>query len=401
MQQHKILILILFTVVVALQFNQAQAKEDGTPLVIWTSNENLREGINALKTDFEQEFSRKIEVEVLNKDLVAQFKTAALAGKGPDILCWANDVVGDLANSGLIAPLTILPKIKKQIIPVALEAFTYQGKIYGYPYDIESIAMITNRNLIKTPPRSFAEIFKLHQQKITPPGNYLFLYDISSFFFSFPLLSAGGGYIYKSDNGTLDVADIGMDNKGAVLGANIIKKLIDQSIIPTSTDRSIAFSKMKEGKLAITIDGPWAIGELIKAKIPFTISPIPTIAGHRPKPFVGSHGFIVRRSSHNKELAFEFIENHLISKHGIKTLYKYDPRGPARLDALAELKRTHPELKGFIMSAKHGIPLPNVPEMSAVWGPMGNALSFIINGRKDVADALALAVKQIKATIQK
>ena len=62
---------------------------------IWTSSENVAKAINKLTAPFEKKFNAIVKVTVLNKDLTTQFKTAALSKKGPDILCWAHDVVGE------------------------------------------------------------------------------------------------------------------------------------------------------------------------------------------------------------------------------------------------------------------------------------------------------------------
>ncbi len=55
-------------------------------LTIWTSSENVARALQSLTPAFEKDFQEKVTITVLNKDLTTQFKTAAIAGKGPDIL---------------------------------------------------------------------------------------------------------------------------------------------------------------------------------------------------------------------------------------------------------------------------------------------------------------------------
>ena len=74
-----------------------------------------------------------------------------------------------------------------------------------------------------------------------------------------------------------------------------------------------------------------------KAGIPFAVAPIPSIGGMTPRPFVGVHGFMIRRSSKKKDLAQEFVEKYLVSKKGVSLLYEMDPRGPSRYDVMKEL----------------------------------------------------------------
>lgn len=369
-------------------------------LEIWTSNENIKNALAKLTPQFEQEFKKKVIISVLNKDLTTQFKTAALSGKGPDILCWAHDVVGELAASGIIEPINLDPKLEKKLLPVAVQAYTFQERLYGYPYDLEAVALIYNKDILFDLPNSMEELISISEQFNKKENLHGFLYDFANFFFSFPFLSANGGYIFKNDGKGFDVTNIGLANSGAIKGAEFIQSLASKKIIPTSTDRSIAFNKMTKGHLAATIDGPWAINDLKKAKINYGIAPIPTINGKKPRPFVGTHGFMIRKSSKNKDLAKELIEGYFMTKEGIRKIYEADPRGPSRIDVIEELAIFKPDLKSFMQSAENGIPMPNVPEMGAVWGAAGNALKLIINNQMKPDEAMKKAVQQIESSIQ-
>lgn len=384
--------MIRFFILILFLINSAVANE----LEIWTSNENIKMALEKLVPQFEKDFKAKVKVTVLNKDLTSQFKTAAMSGKGPDILCWAHDVVGELASSGLIEPILLDPAISSQILPVALKAYTFQNKLYGYPYDLESVAMIYNKDLLKELPTSLEELIGKDLEFKQKKKN-IFLYDFTNFFFSFPILSAAGGYIFKDTGAGLNVKDVGLSNAGAVQGAKFIKELAAKGIIPSSTERSIAFDKMTKGLLAATIDGPWAINDLKKAKINYAVAPIPTLAGQTPKPFVGTHGFMIRRSSKRKDLAKELVEGYFMTKSGIHTIYLADPRGPSRKDVIAELGNQNKDLQAFMQSAKNGIPMPNVPEMGAVWGAAGSALKLIVNQQSTPSEAMEKAVQQIKS----
>lgn len=365
-------------------------------LEIWTSSEPVKKAIDSATAGFSAEYGTKVNVTVLSKDLTSQFKTAALAGKGPDIFAWAHDVIGDLAESGLIEPIILSPELKKSFIPVALNAYTYKGQVYGYPYDLEAVAMVYNKKLISKLPATMEEVVAYAEKvKAQNNGTYGFLYDIGNFFFSFPFLSAGGGYIFKESQGSLNVSDIGLANAGAVSGLEFMTSLVKKGVVPESTDRSNAFSLMKEGKLAMMIDGPWAISDLKSSGIDFGIAPIPTLKGSAPRPFVGAHGFIIRRSSKNKDLAKILVEEYLVSKKGIMAIYQADPRGPARQDVLEELAKNNAHLAAFVKSAQNGVPMPNVPAMGAVWGAMGNAISLSLSGKEAPKASLEHAKKQI------
>ncbi len=370
-------------------------------LILWTSNEHVQKAVDSVSKGFEKEYGVKVESVVLSKDLTTQFKTAAISGKGPDILTWGHDVVGELASTGLVEPINLSDSKKKEFFPVAIDAFTYEGKVYGYPYDIEAVALFYNKSLVPTPPATMDELMRMAIDiKTKNPKRYGFLYDIRTFFFSFPLLSAQGGYVFKQKSTGLDIADIGLANDGAIAGGNLIKQLIDKKIVPESTDNGISSNLMKKGDLGMTIDGPWAMSDMKKSGVDFGVATLPTFDGKPLRPFVGVHGFMIRRSSKNKELAKEFIENYLVSKGGITALYGVDPRPPSRPDVLQELKEDKNLVK-FVESASIGIPMPNVPQMGAVWAAMGGALQNIVGGKQLPKQALTIAKNQIEESLKK
>jgi arabinogalactan oligomer / maltooligosaccharide transport system substrate-binding protein len=55
-------------------------------------------------------------------------------------------------------------------------------------------------------------------------------------------------------------------------------------------------------------------------------------------------------------------------------------------------------MAGFAEQATRGEPMPNIPEMTPVWEPMGDALQFIADG-DDVEEVLQEAVQQIEEQI--
>lgn len=364
---------------------------------IWTSNEGAAKAINEIKQQFEKTYNAKVVVEVLNKDLTSLFKTASLTGKGPDILLWANDVSGELAQSGLIEPLDELPFLKENFLPVSLKGFRYKGRLYGYPYAVESLVLFYNKDLIKNPPSTFEEL-EIAAQKINNPEKkiYGFLFDFKTFFFSFPILNAGGGYIFGENENGLNAKDVGINHQGFIEGIKFLQKLKSTGLIPSSIDRGIAFENFKSGKLAFTIDGPWALKDLEGGAVNYGIAPLPKFKNAVAKPFVGVHGFMLRRSGKNKLLAKEFIEKYLLSSTGMKIFYQYDHRAPAKMDVLAELSNKDPKLSVLKESAESGVAMPNIPQMASVWGAMGKALSLCLEQGLSPKKTLNLVIHQIK-----
>ncbi len=366
-------------------------------LVIWTSNEAAAKGIRAQKKDFEASYKMKVIVEVLNKDLTSLFKTAALTGKGPDILLWAHDVSGELAQSGLIEPLDENQTLQNTFLPVSTKAFKYKGRLYGYPYAVEATALFYNTDLVKSAPQTFEELEQLALKYNAPKKNkYGFLFDFKNFFFSFPFFNASGAYLFRDTENGLDANDIGIGQDGFVNGLSYLKHLNLVGLIPTSTDRGIAFENFKKNKLMFMIDGPWAIKDLNESQVHYKIAPLPTLRNKVARPFVGVQGFMIRRSSQQKLIAKEFIEKYLLSKTAVESMYKSDPRLPARIDVLTELSSKDDQVATLKASVESGIAMPNIPQMSLIWSAMGKAMSLTFEQNYSPEEAMKLVAQQIK-----
>jgi len=62
--------------------------------------------------------------------------------------------------------------------------------------------------------------------------------------------------------------------------------------------------------------------------------------------------------------------------------------------------KNDPVVSGILDQAQYAIPMPNIPEMQTVWGPMASAFSLIWNEDIDPKQALDDAKKQIEDAIQ-
>jgi maltose/maltodextrin transport system substrate-binding protein len=65
---------------------------------------------------FETEFGIKVTIESPEK-ITDSFSIAAQSGKGPDIVIWAHDKLGEWADGGLIAPLELSKEFLNEFCP--------------------------------------------------------------------------------------------------------------------------------------------------------------------------------------------------------------------------------------------------------------------------------------------
>ena len=370
----------------------AHAAEPGK-LTIWFSVEGAK-GMAKIGEEFTKATGVPVSVEA-PEDTPAKFQQAAGAGKGPDILIWAHDRAGEWISGGLLTPVTPSKKARDDIDALGWKAWTIGGKVWGYPYVVEAISLVYNKSLVKAPPKSFEEVMALDKQ-LSAQGKKAILWDYKNTYFTFPLLAAGGGYPFKAKpDGSYDAADTGVNNAGAVAGAELLNKLLREKYMPTGSGYAEMEGGMAQGKVAMMINGPWSWDNLRKAKIDFGVAKIPAVNGKKAVPFVGVKGVMINKASPNKDLAVEFIENHMLTTKGLKMINEAEPIGaPASKAYYAELKGDA-NIAATMASAQDGVPMPNNPEMGRFWSAMVSALGNVMEARQTPKEAMDAAAKRI------
>jgi maltose/maltodextrin transport system substrate-binding protein len=317
-----------------------------------------------------------------------KFQAAAGAGKGPDIFCWPHDRVGEWAKSGLIVPVQPSRAVREAIDDGAWKAFSYRGKTWGYPLAIEANGLIVNRALVPQPPATFEEVFALDKQ-LQAQGKRAILWDYNKSFFSWALIAGPGGYVFGRDaQGDYNPKDVGVNSAGALQGAQMLERLVREGVMPRGARYSDMESQFAAGKVAMMISGPWAWDNAKKARIDFTVAPIPSIGGKPGRPFVGVLGCMITAPSRQKDIAREFIENHLLTLPSLKTISADVPLGtPANKAYFAELA-SDPKIRATMDNARAGEPIPNIPETGRFFPAMDAALEAITQGRQSAKEAL-------------
>lgn len=389
--------LLLVTALVLLVSFTVFSAEAGK-LTVWCSEKQV-EILQELGNDFESMYGIPVEVQEMAFDQIkTKFLQAAPVGEGPDIIVTAHDQIGELVVSGLLLPMDFLTlSDRKEFTDTAINAFEYNGKLYGLPYGVEAIALFYNKDYLEEAPETFEELADIAAE-YTDDEFRGFVYDAPNFYFTAPLLFANGGYVFKQTEGGLDPTDIGLNNEGAVKGAEFLKGLYDMGVMKPGDNSQIADGLFKDGMAMAIINGPWAIEGYKQAGIDYGIAPIPSIDGNECRPFTGVQGFLINSQSPNSLFAIDFLANFINTTDVMYRLFQADPRPPARLD-VAEMAKDNADVYAFFESALTGIPMPNIPAMAAVWGAMGDALNQIVNDELEPKDALDQAVAKIEAAL--
>ncbi len=371
-------------------------------LLIWMDADRAR-AMRVVADRFEKDFWIPVRIETPEK-ITDNFPLAAQAGKGHDIVIWAHDKVGEWADGGVIAPIEVTAAYKQQFYPMAWDALRHRKQLWGYPIGLEAIGLIYNRKLVSgAPPTQLSDLMPFHQKlKSEHPDMKAILWDYSSPYYSWGILASGGGYIFGKTTDGYDPRNVGVAADGAVQALSEIVHLIDIGVLPRmASSGDIPQELMAQGKLAMTISGPWDWPNLMKNGIDFGVAPMPGINGKLGRAFIGVQAAFINRSSPNRDLAKEFLEKYAITKESLCALDHVKPIGiPAMISLNDELSRNSPLLGEMKRCVDEGEVMPNIPQMGRFWRCMAAALEIATAGRCGPAATLEDAQREMLKGIQ-
>ena len=160
----KFLRLSLIIALLALSAFVISAQDDS--LTIW-ADDTRAPILEELGAQFEDEFGIPVVIHELGfGDIRDQFKTAAPAGEGPDMIIGAHDWLGELAVNGLLAEIDV-SDVADQFLPASLAAFVYEGVQYGLPYAAENVAFLRNIELVPDNPETWDDVRAVSEQLIS------------------------------------------------------------------------------------------------------------------------------------------------------------------------------------------------------------------------------------------
>lgn len=361
-------------------------------LVIW-ADETRAPILEALGAEFEAEYGVAVDVREYGfGDIRDNFKTAAPAGEGPDIIIGAHDWLGELVVNSLLLPLD-LGDVADEFLPAALAAFVYEGALYGMPYATENVAFVRNPELVPDVPETWDEVRALSEE-LTGDGSFGYIIQDADPYHFFPIQTAFGGYVFGMTEDGYDAADLGIDSEGALAAATWLEEMVADGLLPTGVDYDVMHSLFENGQAAMIVTGPWAIPRIQESGIPFEVSGIPS----EGRPFLGVQGFMVSAFSDKQLLAETFLLDFVATSEAMQAIYDADPRPSAFLAVREAIE--DPIAVGFIDAGADGLAMPAIPQMSAVWSSWGDALSLIRNSELSGEEAFAFAAEQIRTLLE-
>ncbi len=372
-------------------------------LTVWADDTRAKP-LQQIAAQFQTE--KGVTVKVVQKDfgkirddLISQ----GPSGQGPDVIVGAHDWLGKLVTNGAVAPVELGDKAS-QFQKVAIDALSYEGKLYGLPYAVENVAFIRNTALAPKVPTSFADAIATGKKlvaagKATLPIAVQVDPKAGDPYHFYPIQTSFGSFVFgtKAD-GSYDPSKLQIDNAGGVKFAQQLAAWgKDKSLSPSVTG-DIAKATFLAGKTPYIITGPWNTGDFTKAGIKFSVEKVPSAGGQPSKPFVGVQGFMISSFSKNKLLANDFVVNYCGTPEVAKALFDAGGRPPAMVSVFDQVK-SDPVVAGFGAVGADGSPQPGIPAMDNVWSEWGSAELAILQGKGDPTKIMKDAATRIRAKI--
>ncbi|NLJ55279.1 MAG: maltose ABC transporter substrate-binding protein [Intrasporangiaceae bacterium] len=376
----------------------APERDENVDLVIWTDADRA-ETVTKFAEEFGEENGVTTAVQIA-VETRQQFREATEVGQGPDVTVGAHDWLGEFVQNGVVAPVNLSSDVQSLFAENAVAAASFDGQNYGVPYATENLALIRNTDLAPDAPATMADLVAAGESSgaehvlIQPVG------QTGNAYYTYPYLSAcGGGIFAQDDTGGYIAEEVIVNSPESIKGAEQMAALGAEGILSTSIGDDNAEGLFTAGDAAFMISGPWAIPNIEEAGINYEVSPLPALEGcDAMKPFLGVQLFYVSSKAKNAALAQEFVANYITREDVQLRFFEELGRTPANLAALETASAEDPIIEAFSAAGEGAAPMPNIPAMNSVWGPLGQAGADIVSGQ-DVTERFTAAQDEIVSAI--
>lgn len=381
--------------------NGDSAAEAAGELTVWVDAERAGDLADAA-VEFEQDTG--IAVELVQQDfgdLQEQFVSQVPTGEGPDITVGAHDWLGGFVTNGVVAPVE-LGDGAGDFEDVAVEAWTYDGQVYGVPYSIENIALLRNTELAPEAPQSYDEMIEMGEAS---GAQYPFVVGLdpqeSDPYHLYPFqMSYDAAVFGTTEDGDYDSEDLQLGSPGGEEFANWLAEQGEAGVLNTNIDGDLALENFTSGDSAFFLTGPWNVPAALENGIELAVDPVPSAGDSPAQPFAGVQGFYLSAQSENVVAATNFLTDYIGSAEVQTAIYETGGRAPALTESFEAAMEDDEIVAGFGEVGAEAVPMPSIPEMGAVWEYWGSTQAAIINGDGDPAELWEQMVEDIAGAIE-
>jgi maltose/maltodextrin transport system substrate-binding protein/arabinogalactan oligomer/maltooligosaccharide transport system substrate-binding protein len=367
-------------------------------LTIWADNQRVP-ALEALGQQFQAQYGVEIIVEEYGfNDIRDNFLVAAMAGEGPDIVIGYHEWLGAFVPNGLLTEIDLGDK-EGDFLPAAVQAFNYEGALYGLPYATSNVALFYNPDLVPYVPGTWYELMDM-AAKLQASGEAAYGYVLQSgdSYHFFPIQTAFGGYVFGFNaDGSYNPYDVGIDSECSLEAAKWLDYMVQNNLLLPDMDWDTTRALFETGEAAMIVTGPWALNRFREAGVNYAIANLPSEV-QDSRPFLGVYGFMISAVSKDPQLAEVFLTEFVATEAGMQMIYDATRNRPSAHLAV-QTGIEDPDLRALGEAGANGLPLPAIPQMSVVWEPWDNAITLIFQQEMYPDEAFYNAAEQIRVAI--
>lgn len=310
---------------------------------------------------------------------------------GPDMYFYAHDVLGTFAAMDILAPITdvVDESVLADALPMTVTAGQLDGTQYLLPVYFETLVFIYNTDLWQGDvPATTEELYDyMVANTDAAAGTYAVVNQHSNAYNVSPFINGFGGYVLN------EKGEAGLDNEKTMEAVAYNQKF---AALQADGDYNTVTTLFNEGKAAAIIGGPWLTSGIEAAGIHYAIASLSDIKlpnGNGMAPYSGVQGAgVLKIALAEKKDAIAKVLTAMASPEVGIDLANKSGCAPANSKAYDDAQVAANEMIAAIQkTASTAQPMPNIPEMNAMWGPAESFLVAVNKNGADVASAAAEA----------
>jgi arabinogalactan oligomer/maltooligosaccharide transport system substrate-binding protein len=380
----------------------ASSGTDSGKVVFWdTSGPNEHPVFDKVAKDCAAKGGYSVDVQQVSFDqALANYKTAAQGGQGPDVLRSDVGWVAQLAQNGLIADLSDAVTDTSDYLDGPLGSTRYNGKTYAVPQVTDTLALLYNKKKLADagvqPPATWDEL-KADAPKLGGP-NAIFLNNDA--YYALPFIYGAGGDLLDVPNKKIVV-----NSAQNVQALQTAKGLLDAKAATTALDQANSYNNMKAafsaGQVAMEIDGPWSVVDLLKGdafKDPANlgVAVLPGVTAGKGSGPIGGQDYVVRQGTKAKASSVKLIQC-MSATDAQVSISKQLGLLPTRKSAYDSPDvKSQPTVTAFEPAIKQAHPRPWVPAGAQLFDQLKIDYAYVLSGQKDAKSALDEVAKTYK-----
>lgn len=303
------------------------------------------------------------------------------AQNGPDMYLFAHDSLGSFVEMGILEPVEniIDTGAESDFIPMTLEAASYQGIQYLMPVYYETLLFMYNKELWEGEIPGTTDELLAYMEAHTDPdaGTYAVVnlyngaYNVAPYFHGF------GGYMINADG------EPGLNTPEMKEAAAYNKKF---AALEANGEYNTITALFNEGKAAAIIGGPWLVAGIKQAGIDLGIKSLTEILLPNGRPLipysgVQSLGVLKVAAEHKRDAIKKVLEVFTDPDIGTMLANEYNCAPVNSLAYQDPDVAANEMVMAMQKSAEEAIPMPNIPEITAMWVPSENFFTAVnVNG---------------------